>query len=74
MSTHKIHEPEERKIMNRFVLDHHADRSTMVVIWRHVENVRKSVSVKQGEMCAWKRAAVIWELYHVGFKRKSQKA
>jgi hypothetical protein len=48
----------------------HADKSNLVVIWRHVENGRKSVSDTQGGMCAWKQAAVVWKLYRVGFKKK----
>jgi len=74
MYIHSIHEPGEQNIMGGFGLYHNADRSTFVVIWHHVVNGRKSVCDKQGGMCAWKRAAVEWKLYHAGFKRKSQKA
>jgi hypothetical protein len=74
MYIRSIHEPGEQNIMVGFGLYHDADRSNLVVIWRHVVNGRKSVSDKLGGMCAWKRAAVEWKLYRVGFNRKSQKA
>jgi len=73
MYIHSIHEPGEQNIMGGFGLYHHADRSNFMVIW-HMVNGRKSVSYKQGGMCAWKRAAVEWKLYRVCFKRKSQNA